>query len=328
MTHDRPEDFWPLPSIAPPEVRDVTAFSGFGEEELDHDIVDLDRAFVLEPFPDDLVVPSDERVEQRLVGIEQQEVDVCVRTRRTYPVQFFGPPAHHQRVNPGIVKFADDASDKRKIVSHHDILASHVHLATHRNQGARQRFSGLRSEEPLDVRNATMRENSSSTTIRVVESREELRAALDAVGGFFTPPFDHTDIRLARLPAQFDAEPRLMVVAVNHDGVIVGGAFAHGTRGDAGTLTTIAVSPAERRTGIGRALITVIESTCTELGVTGIYLGAKDDARPFYRALGYTGRSRMFKPMPASITARYGGADERQARLEALRARKAARSTP
>jgi len=131
---------------------------------------------------------------------------------------------------------------------------------------------------------------------------------------------------MQRILDQPTTDNPLLVIATTGTGDICGGAFAIRSGSDGALLATIGVRTTHRGIGLGRRLVEHIETACTRLGITGIVLGAVPEARPFYRHLGYTGKSAMHKSLPGSVTIRYGNDEERHRRLEELRNRRAARS--
>ncbi len=163
--------------------------------------------------------------------------------------------------------------------------------------------------------------------LREPSDADEVLSALDVIGADFTLPFDHTDPRMQRILAEPTRENPLFVIATTAAGEICGAAFALRSGSDGALLATIGVVAAHRGTGLGRRLMEHIEATCTEENITGIVLGAVPEARPFYRHLGYTGKSAMHKSLPGSAAARYGDDDERRRRLDDLRTRRAARTS-
>lgn len=162
--------------------------------------------------------------------------------------------------------------------------------------------------------------------LRQPNNTDEVRTALDLIGADFEVPFDHTDSRMQRILDQPIAENPLLVVATA-TGEFCGAAFAIPSGSDGALLATLGVTKAYRGTGLGRRLVEHIESACVRRGITGIVLGALPEARPFYRHLGYTGKSAMHKSLPGSVNARYGDQGERQRRLEELRDRRVSRTT-
>ena len=131
--------------------------------------------------------------------------------------------------------------------------------------------------------------------VRPVESAAELMLAFDIAGSVFTPPFDHHDRRFERVAVAWSADRELMHVA-EHGGAIVGAGLGIRVSLDGVLLAMLAVLP-EHRGGTGRRLVEAVEEAACRLGVTGIVLGAVEESRPFYRRLGYAGRSRMGKSM-------------------------------
>lgn len=162
--------------------------------------------------------------------------------------------------------------------------------------------------------------------LREPRDADEVRSALDAIGADFTLPFDHTDTRMQRIIDAPTAGNSLFVIATTAD-AICGAAFALPSGNDGALLVTIGVVAAHRGSGLGRRLMEYIETACVHAGITGIVLGAVPAARPFYRHLGYTGKSAMHKSLPGSIRARYGDDDERRRRLDELRRRRSARTS-
>lgn len=160
--------------------------------------------------------------------------------------------------------------------------------------------------------------------VRQVESAAELERAFDIAGSVFTPPIDHRDRRFERLAAAWPADRELMHVA-EHEGAIVGAALGIRLSPDGVLLAMLAVLP-QHRGGTGRRLVEKVEEAACRLGVTGIALGAVEESRAFYRRLGYTGRSRMRKSLSGLALARYADPVARKAQLDALRARRAART--
>jgi ribosomal protein S18 acetylase RimI-like enzyme len=110
-----------------------------------------------------------------------------------------------------------------------------------------------------------------------------------------------------------------MLVAVGSHGQIRGAALAY--RGQAGTvkLQALAVDPDLRRQRIGTRLVRELEQRAQQTGCTSVYLGAEEPARPFYTALGYTGRrSVLSKSLTGAALAT--SAEARRERLACLKA--------
>lgn len=162
--------------------------------------------------------------------------------------------------------------------------------------------------------------------IRYVESPQELIEAFDLMGAQFTPPLTHDDRQFSDLARRFPHD-RSMMLVVEHEGRIVGGALAFGSGPEPDpdsdvTLRIIALVPGHRGQGLGRRLVERIEWEAANLGARGIGLGAQE-AIGFYRHLGYRGKSGMYKELPQS-SARRDPRDRRRA-LEELRERRQAR---
>ena len=82
--------------------------------------------------------------------------------------------------------------------------------------------------------------------------------------------------------------PTLFLVA-EQDGAVVGSVMA-GYDGHRGWINYLAVHPARRRGGLGRALMDAAEARLAALGCAKINLQVRDDnelARGFYEAIGY-----------------------------------------
>jgi GNAT superfamily N-acetyltransferase len=115
------------------------------------------------------------------------------------------------------------------------------------------------------------------------------------------PSITRIDRRYRDLAERYPVDAALMLVAeVDHTGV--GGAL--GFRADdsphcAVTLRILAIDAAHRGRGLGRRLMAEIERTASQLAAVGVQLGAGPGVRAFYRRLGYTGKSRMYKPVPS-----------------------------
>jgi [ribosomal protein S18]-alanine N-acetyltransferase len=91
-------------------------------------------------------------------------------------------------------------------------------------------------------------------------------------------------------------------VSVDADGGLAAYVFAHHAL-DEGEILNVAVHPAHRRTGVGRALV---ERVCAELarvGVARVFLEVRESnqaGRAFYRELGFTpvGKRRGYYARP------------------------------
>jgi predicted N-acetyltransferase YhbS len=167
-------------------------------------------------------------------------------------------------------------------------------------------------------------------TIRTVRTPADLATVFDILGAQITPPRTHEDRSYCDLARAFPRDRTLMLVAVDDEGEIVGGALAFRagagvTESSDATVRILAVVPNWRGQGLGRRLMERFEAAAVALGVDTVCLGAGPDVRGFYRRLGYDGRSRMRKSLPGSTLTRYGPASDRRRALAELRARRAAR---
>jgi GNAT superfamily N-acetyltransferase len=160
--------------------------------------------------------------------------------------------------------------------------------------------------------------------IRPVASLQELAQTFDLLGAQLPQPLTHRDRRFAELARRFPADRTLMLVAEDQGG-IVGGALAFRTGAAAPacgvTLRLIAVTPAHLGRGLGRRLVEEVETATVRLGAREISLGASGAERGFYLHLGYSGRARLRKQLPRSLTAgRRPAEDQRRDRGLATRA--------
>jgi ribosomal protein S18 acetylase RimI-like enzyme len=89
----------------------------------------------------------------------------------------------------------------------------------------------------------------------------------------------------------------------------------------------LGVSETHRGAGVGRQLLSQLEENAAAIGAVEVHLGTVSAARGFYTRLGYTGRSRMHKPLSGMGIARYGAAEERRQRLQSMRGRRTNRLT-
>lgn len=122
--------------------------------------------------------------------------------------------------------------------------------------------------------------------IRMVEDREELRAAFDLAGAQLPEPITSSDFRLDDLEARFPADRPIMLRAMA-EGRDVGAALAFRTDDGWATLRVIGVVAEFRHRGIARRLVERIESEARILGVEGIALGT-GNVVGFWFHLGYT----------------------------------------
>lgn len=92
----------------------------------------------------------------------------------------------------------------------------------------------------------------------------------------------------ARIRSKID-DPDTMVLVASEGGAIIGFAvMAFGD--DSAHLLLLAVDPAKRRRGVGRALVEWLEKSCRTAGIRRVQLEVRSgnrSARRFYHALGY-----------------------------------------
>lgn len=81
-----------------------------------------------------------------------------------------------------------------------------------------------------------------------------------------------------------------MMLAAKHGEEIAGVALGHVDGGGLGTVDHLAVTAAVRGRGLGRALLSALESGARSLGVRQLTLGSVDEAVGFYERCGYQGR--------------------------------------
>lgn len=162
-----------------------------------------------------------------------------------------------------------------------------------------------------------------SYQIRGVESPSELIAAFDLLGAQLPTPLTHRDRQFSDLDRRF-VEDRSLMLVVEYEGAIVGGALAF-RRNDVVTLRIIALVADHRGRGLGRQLVERIERAATNLGGREIALGA-DEAVGFYHRLGYRGKSGLRKQLPAGSALLHHDSKDRRRALEELRARREQRT--
>lgn len=121
---------------------------------------------------------------------------------------------------------------------------------------------------------------------------------LDLVGRFLREIF----------PAQ-EPDPRLlcdrlggqspMMLAAKRDEELTGVALGHVEGGGLGTVDQLGVASAVRGRGLGRRLLSALESGARSLGVRQLTLGSVDAAVGFYERCGYQGRLLLQFTPPA-----------------------------
>lgn len=93
--------------------------------------------------------------------------------------------------------------------------------------------------------------------------------------------------------AQSYFDPAGMILAISHDGQVLGFAHAGFTADETksrlsqktGVISAVIVDPAYRRQGIGRELVRRIEDYLRQSGAQTIYAGGSEPRDPFYRGL-------------------------------------------
>lgn len=178
-----------------------------------------------------------------------------------------------------------------------------------------------RLKAEVDFRRALCDHPGDLVDVRPVLSEDELLRTHRVISAQFPPrrypPSHGIELLLRRL-----GEDRGLTVLAEADGRILGGAL--GVRlGPDLKIVSIALLPEVRGHGIGTRLMAALEREAVRRGMGSIYLGAASEAaRDFYRRLGFAGRrSLMEKSLPAIPV----GVEDRRARLEDLRLRRARR---
>ncbi|KAG7378196.1 hypothetical protein PHYPSEUDO_010418 [Phytophthora pseudosyringae] len=95
---------------------------------------------------------------------------------------------------------------------------------------------------------------------------------------------------LARIPSAYISPGGNFWVVTTPEGKVVGIVGLENKGDGVGELRRMAVSSAFRRYGLGRRLVTELETWARAHGFSKVVLtngGPKDDARAFYRAVGY-----------------------------------------
>src|SRR5690606_34749784 len=98
----------------------------------------------------------------------------------------------------------------------------------------------------------------------------------------------------AAIPAKLEVQPELFLVA-EEEGRVIGTAMA-GWDGHRGWLYAVAVDPARRRGGVGRALVRAAEARLAALGCGKVNLQVRAEnagVAAFYEGLGYAVEERV-----------------------------------
>ncbi|HVX47447.1 MAG TPA: GNAT family N-acetyltransferase [Mycobacteriales bacterium] len=167
--------------------------------------------------------------------------------------------------------------------------------------------------------------------IRPVSSIDELTTAVEVIYAQVADMISQNSPHYRDVPKYFPTYQELMLVA-ELDGEIVGAILGYGPEeGPVGQFSVLVkglgVSEQQRGRGLGRLLLEELETRAAAMGAVEVHLGAVPSARAFYTRLGYSGKSRMHKALTGNGVARYGTGQERQLRLEELRARRIKRIT-
>jgi GNAT superfamily N-acetyltransferase len=109
-------------------------------------------------------------------------------------------------------------------------------------------------------------------------------------------PAQEPDPRL--LSDRLDAQSPMMLAA-KRDEELTGVALGHVDGGGLGTVDQLAVASAVRGRGLGRRLLSALESGARSLGVRQLTLGSVDAAVGFYERCGYQGRLLLQFTPPA-----------------------------
>lgn len=136
------------------------------------------------------------------------------------------------------------------------------------------------------------REKRESVAIRIaVGSDAESIAQLSCTLGYAATE----EVVRQRLRATLGAENDLVLVAVKNSGAVIGWLQAHASHviesGFRVEIAGLVVSPAARRCGVGRALVTRMEEWARHLGVEAIVVRSnvrRVESHAFYPALGYS----------------------------------------
>jgi GNAT superfamily N-acetyltransferase len=141
--------------------------------------------------------------------------------------------------------------------------------------------------------------------VRRIRDVEELAATFAVLDRQFDDQPADPGRRLDEPLGRF-AEDRTMQLVVLDGDRIRGGVVAFRRGGGHGvTVRNIGLDEALRGRGIGRLLLELVELEAITLGCREIHLGAVDDARGFYEAMGYRGKHTMRSkalPAPGRVT--------------------------
>jgi len=128
-------------------------------------------------------------------------------------------------------------------------------------------------------------EPSAEVVVSSVHSEEQLRR----VYGFAATVLglaDETKHTLAYYQAQLGVAPGLLVFAGTATGTVCGSMLSS-IEGDHVLVGPVAVDPARRRQGIGRAMMQRLEEQARQLGQRTLILGSRREAEAFYLSCGF-----------------------------------------
>jgi GNAT superfamily N-acetyltransferase len=134
-------------------------------------------------------------------------------------------------------------------------------------------------------------------TIRPIRTPQELDLASRFLLQIF--PSHEADQPGARFLRNRLAGQSAMMLAARREEEIAGVALGHLEGGDLGTVDQLAVAAAVRGRGLGRRLLSALESGARSLGVRQLTLGSVDGAVGFYERCGYQGRLLLQFAPPA-----------------------------
>lgn len=134
--------------------------------------------------------------------------------------------------------------------------------------------------------------NEKNCMICLVRDMDDLRKVIRVLGNQFSPAISPEDGIFTDLIQNFPQDRQLMLV-VEKDRCIIGGALGFGS-----TLRIVALIPEVRGKGLGRRLIQTYEIMAIKREIQTISLGSLDEAKDFYRKMGYPGKSSMHKDLP------------------------------
>ena len=125
-------------------------------------------------------------------------------------------------------------------------------------------------------------------TIRPIQTPRELEVACRFL--LKTLPSIEAGWRGDRFYRERLASESAMMLAARRDEEIVGVVLGHLDGGGRGAVDHLAVAAAVRGQGLGRGLLSTLESGASSLGVRELTLGSVDGAVGFYERCGYQGR--------------------------------------